>query len=238
LARNVRFRDSDTGETTLDVVSVPEGLSLQIALVDGATVVVGEDGVDYASVILSKAQADELRSFIVNNNFSSGASPVGTNELPHPKHRVAGVRAQGTSPMFDEIEVVSSPEELATSLDRPPTNMKPDLIAPHHVLGHRVGDVTDNELPPVATNVESDTSGEPVADHEEATEQLEEEAIEEKDLAKGDRVMFGHHAGGVYDVSVVHTIAAVLKDGGVLELEELSGQFASYLFVRAPEPAT
>jgi len=55
---------------------------------------------------------------------------MGKNELPHPKHRAAGVRAQMTSPMFDEVKVVSSPEEFAASLDAPvPTDEPIEQLA-------------------------------------------------------------------------------------------------------------
>lgn len=58
----IRFRDCDTGETTLDVVRVPEGFSLQLAYVADPRDV----DPDFLSIVLDDAAAarlaDALRS--------------------------------------------------------------------------------------------------------------------------------------------------------------------------------
>lgn len=54
----IKFRDSDTGESTLYVVEVPEGYSIQI----------DQDFGDYLSCIISPEQARQLRDFLGGND--------------------------------------------------------------------------------------------------------------------------------------------------------------------------
>jgi hypothetical protein len=59
----LRIKDSDTGESTLDVVAVPEGFSFQMHYLHAE----GPDQNDYLSVIVSPADAAELRDFLLEN---------------------------------------------------------------------------------------------------------------------------------------------------------------------------
>jgi hypothetical protein len=61
--RVIKFKDSDTGESTMDVVRVPEGFSFQVSYIAGE----GPDMNDMVSVILSPEQANDLRDFILES---------------------------------------------------------------------------------------------------------------------------------------------------------------------------
>ena len=65
----LKLRDADTGESSMDVVEVPEGLSLQLGYVVGA-VACCED-FDYISIILDKQGEDELFNFLAKRRHSA-----------------------------------------------------------------------------------------------------------------------------------------------------------------------
>jgi hypothetical protein len=58
----IKFKDSDTGESGMDVVSVPEGFSLQLYPTDG------EMPTDYISIILSKIDAFRLTQWMLQEH--------------------------------------------------------------------------------------------------------------------------------------------------------------------------
>lgn len=80
---NLRIIDCDTGESTLDVVRVPEGLSFQMAFREGTGL---EIPGGFVSTIMSPADVDRLRRFI--------DGPIGEKEaaLTHEKLSPAAVR--------------------------------------------------------------------------------------------------------------------------------------------------
>jgi hypothetical protein len=57
----LHLHDSDTGESSMDVVSVPEGFSLQLF---------GQHEDDYRSIILSPESAHELADFIKEKSLA------------------------------------------------------------------------------------------------------------------------------------------------------------------------
>lgn len=58
----MRFRDEDDGASTIDVVAVPEGISIQLADI------YHDDG-DFISVILKPDSIDELITFLQEYRF-------------------------------------------------------------------------------------------------------------------------------------------------------------------------
>lgn len=58
----LKIRDSDTGESSVDVVRVPEGFSLQMGYTDQS---LNPEGFDYISVIVSKDDAFKLVDFLM-----------------------------------------------------------------------------------------------------------------------------------------------------------------------------
>lgn len=55
----LKLIDSDTGESSMDVVRVPEGFSIQLGMRNGVPM-----PEDYISVILNPEQVDELAVFL------------------------------------------------------------------------------------------------------------------------------------------------------------------------------
>ena len=59
----LKLRDADTGESSMDIVEVPEGLSLQLGYTHSASACCDDFG--YISIILDRQGEDELFRFLL-----------------------------------------------------------------------------------------------------------------------------------------------------------------------------